>query len=70
MGSFDTYSGAGYVVPLTRPTSQLAAQFDELEREGWLDNLTRAVFVEWGAYNGFTNMFRFVHSSTPVVSGI
>ncbi len=69
-GQMDSYSGGGYVLPLhipemawnapTVPTvwsTYIKDHLDVLHGEGWIDNRTRAVFVEFGVYNPGVNMF-------------
>nr|XP_042900061.1 polycystic kidney disease 2-like 2 protein [Parasteatoda tepidariorum] len=62
-GQLDWYGGGGYVVALvTRKRSnsdlpQLQEKLKKLEKEGWVDRHTRAVFVEFGIYNAQVNLF-------------
>ncbi|XP_054716287.1 polycystin-2-like [Uloborus diversus] len=60
-GQMDWYGGGGYVVPLvaTRDSGVqvLLQKLERLEREGWIDKHTRAIFVEFGIYNAQINLF-------------
>jgi hypothetical protein len=47
----DVYGGGGYILPLTGFISVLNKKVDVLKRESWIDNRTRAVFVEFSVYN-------------------
>ncbi|TKR75750.1 hypothetical protein L596_016995 [Steinernema carpocapsae] len=59
-GNQDTYSGGGYVTYLNGSRSQLRAKFERLDAENWIDDQTRAIFVEFSAYNAQVNMFAVV----------
>ncbi|XP_035227906.1 polycystin-2-like isoform X2 [Stegodyphus dumicola] len=60
-GQVDWYGGGGYVVPLEAERDSdikvLLQRLKRLEREGWIDKYTRAVFVEFGTYNAQVNLF-------------
>ena len=51
------YGGGGYVVELNGNRSVLENKMATLEREGWIDKHTRAVFVEFTVYNPNVNFF-------------
>ncbi|XP_052253740.1 uncharacterized protein LOC127860029 isoform X33 [Dreissena polymorpha] len=56
VGLFDTYSGGGYVqemAALEDPTDNIS----ELEEAGWIDDNTRAVFLEFTLYNANVDIF-------------
>ncbi|KAK0419710.1 hypothetical protein QR680_014281 [Steinernema hermaphroditum] len=59
-GEHDSYSGGGYVTFLNGSASALREKFHRLERERWIDDRTRAIFVEFSAYNAQINMFAVV----------
>lgn len=60
-GQLDWYGGGGYVVPLIAKRYQdgekLIRKMEHLERTGWINKDTRAVFVEFGTYNPQVNLF-------------
>ncbi|XP_002737449.1 polycystin-1-like protein 2 [Saccoglossus kowalevskii] len=45
------YSSDGYIAVLGRNLSQSQDRINDLIQAGWIDSLTRAVFVEFAAYN-------------------
>lgn len=46
-----------YVVKLIGSKEKLKAKIEQLERDGWMDERTRAVFVEFSLYNAQVNLF-------------
>ncbi|XP_063604126.1 uncharacterized protein LOC134779789 [Penaeus indicus] len=56
-GSVDVYGAGGYVVKLIGSKEKLKAKIEQLERDGWMDERTRAVFVEFSLYNAQVNLF-------------
>uniref|UniRef100_A0A7S3DBT8 Polycystin cation channel PKD1/PKD2 domain-containing protein n=1 Tax=Palpitomonas bilix TaxID=652834 RepID=A0A7S3DBT8_9EUKA len=46
-----SYPGSGFAVPIPRDEDERNALFDELESVRWLDERTRAVFVDFLVYN-------------------
>nr|XP_042904172.1 uncharacterized protein LOC107445474 [Parasteatoda tepidariorum] len=60
-GQLDWYGGGGYIVPLVTKRytdgAKLISKMDHLEKTGWIDKDTRAVFVEFGTYNPQVNLF-------------
>ncbi|CAD6198634.1 unnamed protein product [Caenorhabditis auriculariae] len=59
-GSVGRYGGGGYTVSLGGTGSQLAASFQQLKDENWIDENTRAVIVEFSVYNAQVNYFAVV----------
>uniref|UniRef100_A0A1I8AL77 PLAT domain-containing protein n=1 Tax=Steinernema glaseri TaxID=37863 RepID=A0A1I8AL77_9BILA len=59
-GDHDYYSGGGYVTFLNGTAKALQEKFHRLERENWIDGRTRALFVEFSAYNAQVNLFAVV----------
>lgn len=57
-----TYSGAGYYQDLNTTKEESAAVLSELMANLWLDRGTRAVFVDFSAYNANINMFCIIRS--------
>ncbi|XP_028982895.2 polycystic kidney disease 2-like 1 protein [Betta splendens] len=56
-GLLTTYSGAGYYQDLSRTKEESAAVLEELMSNLWLDQGTRAVFIDFSTYNANINMF-------------
>ncbi|WAQ97034.1 PK1L2-like protein, partial [Mya arenaria] len=56
-GQMAFYSGGGYVVPLNKDYLNMVEEFYRLEKEGWIDRYTRAVFLEFTVYNPSINLF-------------
>lgn len=57
LGEMALYGGGGYVVRLNKDYFDMIDQFDVLEKEGWVDRYTRAVFLEFTVYNPSINLF-------------
>ena len=47
----DMYTGGGYVYRLNKPAKQVEKDLIELRQQHWLNNHTRAVFLEFSTYN-------------------
>lgn len=56
-GLLTTYSGAGYYQDLSRTKEGSADILAELMENLWLDRGTRAVFIDFSAYNANINLF-------------
>ena len=56
-GEMALYSGGGYVVRLDSSYEAMVTQFEQLEQEKWIDEYTRAVFLEFTVYNPSVNLF-------------
>ncbi len=50
-GQFNTYDGSGYVFPLRSSMSNLQGNLSLLRQMNWIDRQTRAILVEFSAYN-------------------
>lgn len=57
MGDRFWYSGGGYTVRLRGNATVLRTKLQQLEKEGWVDRYTRAIFVEFTVYNPGINLF-------------
>ena len=55
-GTYNYYPGGGYVVDL-RNATDAKEKLDMLERHGWIDLKTRAVFVDFSFYNPNVDLF-------------
>jgi hypothetical protein len=60
-GEFAVYPGGGYITTLGRTLEKSLAVFRFLARHNWLDQLTRAIFIEFTTYNANTNLFNVVN---------
>lgn len=56
----DVYGGGGYVFPLRGTHEKLKEEMFRLEKSDWIDERTRAVFVEFSVYNAQVNLFGVV----------
>ena len=54
---YKTYKGGGYVVSLGRTHEKAASVLHELRSQNWLDQLTRAIFIDFSLYNANVNLF-------------
>ncbi|XP_019626124.1 PREDICTED: polycystic kidney disease protein 1-like 2 [Branchiostoma belcheri] len=64
-GRYATYYGGGYIVELTNTTTAaLLSTVDWLESSGWIDQHTRAVFVQFTIFNPNTNLFSIMELMT------
>ncbi|XP_019616653.1 PREDICTED: LOW QUALITY PROTEIN: polycystic kidney disease protein 1-like 2 [Branchiostoma belcheri] len=59
-GKHGTYSAGGYVTSLGRTEQTSLARAAYLQRLDWLDDKTRAVFIELTLYNPHVNLFSVV----------
>ncbi|CAH1779439.1 unnamed protein product [Owenia fusiformis] len=61
MASLDTlYSGSGYMADLGVSRFESIAALDHLHSNGWIDDDTRVLFVEFNVYNANLNLFTIV----------
>ncbi|XP_033639226.1 uncharacterized protein LOC117299811 [Asterias rubens] len=59
-GKFGSYEGDGYNVDLNNSRQEAASQLRFLENHSWIDDQTRAIFVEFTLYNAPTNLYTSV----------
>ena len=59
-GTHNMYAGGGYVFELKGSIQQMLDKSISLEHEGWIDEYTRAVFLEFTVYNAQVNLFGIV----------
>lgn len=57
IGDMAVYGGGGYVVKLNKDYFDMINHLDVLEQEEWIDQYTRAVFLEFTVYNPSVNLF-------------
>ncbi|CAF4402568.1 unnamed protein product [Rotaria socialis] len=65
---YKTYKGGGYVVSLGRTYEKALSVLDELHSQNWLDQLTRAVIIDFSLYNANVNLFVAVTLSFEMTS--
>ncbi|XP_037070763.1 location of vulva defective 1-like [Pollicipes pollicipes] len=65
----DVYGGGRYVFRLTGRQSHILAKMTQLEEENWIDELTRAVFVEFSVYNAQVNLFGIGNMYVEITPG-
>lgn len=65
---YKTYKGGGYVVSLGRTYEKTRSVLDELHSLHWLDELTRAVIIDFSLYNANVNLFAAVTLSFEMTS--
>lgn len=56
-GMYATYGGGGHVYELRGKLSHIIGNLSLLQQHNWIDRSTRAVFVEFSAYNPNINLF-------------
>ena len=56
-GRIGNYGGGGYVIRLTGIQEDLLERFNILQKHHWIDQNTRAVFLEFSVYNANINLF-------------
>ena len=59
-GYLNTYSGGGYVANLGNTIKEAQYIIGKLENATWIDEFTRAVFIEFNCFNMNTNLFNMV----------
>ncbi len=57
IGEFERYSGGGYVYQFRGSLSDLQSNISELHQLGWIDEKTRAIFIELTLYNPNVQLF-------------
>jgi len=56
-GFFGMYSGGGYVAELGTDLDYASNVINDIQSNKWIDNHTRAVFVEFNLYNPNNNLW-------------
>ena len=59
-GNHHMYDGGGYVLELRGTIDDMLEKTRQLEHEGWVNEYTRAVFVEFTVYNPQLNLFGII----------
>ena len=57
IGEFATYSGGGYVAELGTDISTADGVVKHIKEGSWIDDRTRAVFIEFNLYNVNMNLW-------------
>jgi hypothetical protein len=50
-GQLDSYGGGGYVYRLSSSSAQIQSDLVRLQQQHWINNQTRAIFLEFAVYN-------------------
>ena len=57
-GRFHMFSGGGYIIPVwSMRSSKMIVSLEKLRNASWVDENTRAVFLEFTVFNPATNLF-------------
>ncbi|XP_063839801.1 uncharacterized protein LOC135088742 isoform X2 [Scylla paramamosain] len=56
-GTLDTYGGGGYLVEMKGPQAKVLRTLASLHDSQWVDDGTKALFVEFAVYNPQVNLF-------------
>ncbi|XP_025102839.1 polycystic kidney disease protein 1-like 2 isoform X2 [Pomacea canaliculata] len=59
-GEYSTYSSGGYIMDFSVNWDVMTDTLQELQDGAWLDNQTRAVFVEFSLYNPDSNLLAYM----------
>ncbi|GAU89096.1 hypothetical protein RvY_01690 [Ramazzottius varieornatus] len=57
MANLETYKGGGYVAVIPQQRTKAKERLAELRNSVWIDDLTRAIFLQMNTYNPSTNVF-------------
>jgi polycystin 1L2 len=68
IGEHETYSGNGYVYEFRGHLSEIRNNLSELHKLGWIDNKTRAIFIQLTLYNPNVQLFTSVTFLTEFLS--
>jgi polycystin 1L2 len=68
IGDHGSYSGGGYVYEFRGRSSYIRNNLSELHKLGWIDNKTRAVFIQLNLYNPNVQLFTSVTFLTEFLS--
>ncbi|GMT33936.1 hypothetical protein PFISCL1PPCAC_25233, partial [Pristionchus fissidentatus] len=60
IGNMDYYTGGGYAWDIIGTASDLTKQINNLQKEGWVDENTRAIIIEFAMYNAQVNYFAVI----------
>ena len=57
-GRYQTFSGGGYIIPVwSTRSSKMIVSLEKLRNASWVDEKTRAVFLEFTVFNPAANLF-------------
>ena len=68
-GRVSTYGAGGYVTRLAGTRASITARLKELQKHHWIDQRTKAVFLEFSTYNANVNLFATSRISMEIVKG-
>ncbi|VEL16189.1 unnamed protein product [Protopolystoma xenopodis] len=71
-GHVGLYAAGGYTSTLKGPVDEMLAKVDWLRDNQWINNVTRAIFVEFTVFNPNTGLFAFVTAlfEMPGIGGL
>ena len=58
-GAYNSYIGGGYIYEMSGEKSEIISNLTQLKQNSWIDRQTRAVFVEFSAFNPNLNLFSY-----------
>ena len=67
-GRTNSFNGGGYIVHLSSGRQAALKQLNSLKASGWIDQLTRVVFLEFSTYNANVNILSALVFSTEFAS--
>jgi len=59
-GQVAVYGGGGYILELPKTSDALQQMLEKLQADEWIDEGTRAVFIDFTVYNPSDNLFAVV----------
>ena len=57
IAGIDSYGGGGYVYRIRGSSKKIRQDLKSLQQQRWINNHTRAVFLEFAVYNANVNLF-------------
>ena len=72
-GRIHSYPQGGYMVPIANSPASAAWQMEKLQKDRWVDHLTRAVFIELSVYNpptGFLCALKLIVEFLPTGNAV
>ena len=68
MGEHESYSGNGYVYEFRGRLNEIQRNLSDLHRLEWIDNSTRAIFIQMSLYNPNVQLFTSVMILAEILS--
>ena len=57
LGNLGTYGAGGYVIRFQGTRAEIIGRLQKLQEKHWIDERTRAIFIEFSTYNANVNIF-------------